>query len=59
MSDLDAILTKTILFESVGPEDILWRKNALLLGPGYNSGSNMACVPLNAVHDDFVETTPG
>ena len=59
ISDLDAILTKTIAFESVGPEDILWRKNALLLGPGYNSGSNMACVPLNAAHDAFVVTTPG
>jgi hypothetical protein len=59
ITDLDAILTKTIAYESVGPDAIAWRKNALLCGPGYNSGSNMACVPLNAVHDNFVETTPG
>ncbi len=58
-SEVDAIIEKTIAYESAGPEDILWRKNALLCGPGYNSGSNMACVPLNGVHDDFVETTPG
>ncbi len=57
--ELDAILEKTIAYESANSQDALWRKNTLLLGPGYNSGSNMACVPLNAVHDDFVETTPG
>jgi hypothetical protein len=59
MDDLDAILTKTIAYESASPDEIAWRKNALMLGPGYNSGSNRACVPLNAAHDAFVATTPG
>ena len=59
IGDLDAILEKTIAFESAGAGDITWRKNALLLGPGYNSGDNRACVPLNAAHDAFIATTPG
>jgi len=58
LNTLDSILTKTIAYESSAPADIVWRKNALFCGPGYNSGSNMACVPLNAVYADFVQKLP-
>ncbi len=59
IKELDEILAKTIAYESVGPDDIAWRKNILLCGPGYNSGKNTACVPMNAAYDKYIEPTPG
>lgn len=55
---VDAIMDKCITYENTRKEDAAWRKNALFAGPGYNSGSNMACTPLNAVYNDFVVKTP-
>ena len=55
LNTLDKILEKTIAYESAGPDEALWRRNGLFLGPGYNSGKNMACAPLNDVYKDFVE----
>ncbi len=59
IATLDSILSKTIAYESENSGDIAWRKNALLCGPGFGSGQQMACYPLNAVHDNFIVTTQG
>ncbi|MBN1984638.1 MAG: hypothetical protein JW795_24140 [Chitinivibrionales bacterium] len=57
LKTLESIMAKTIAYESAAPADIAWRYNALFAGPGYNSGSNMACVPCNAIWQDFVQKT--
>lgn len=58
IEELDAILTKTIAYESVSEEHIGWRKHLLLLGPGFNSGVNMACEPYNYLHENVIEKIP-
>ncbi len=53
-STVDEILQKTIDYFTAKKEDCDWRYNALLCGPGYNSGST-SWKALNPAYHEYIE----
>jgi hypothetical protein len=54
-SQIDEILQKTIDYFSTPEEQGTWRYNALLGGPGYNSGDQTSWTTLNPAYHEYIE----